>query len=118
MVNPGDLEKMVKQLERAGQDWVKAKLAAEQLEEDAKPYLASLENELESKGESGESKLERLAKGSPQFRKYIQQMCFARAESLKQKVRYEGFQALFEARRSEYALERVKLEKGVTHLGG
>ena len=117
MVNQGELEKMVVKLQRAGQDWVKAKLAAEQLEQDAKPYLASLQNELDN-GDTSEAKLERQAKGSKQYRDYIREMCLARAESLKAKVRYEGFQALFEAKRSEYALERVKLEKGVTHIGG
>lgn len=117
MVTQGELEKMVVQLEKAGQAWVKAKLCAEQLEEDAKPFLASLQNALDD-GETSEAKLERQAKGSKQYRDYIREMCLARAESLKQKVRYEGFQALFEAKRSELALDRVKLEKGVTHLGG
>ena len=117
MVNQGELEKMVVKLEQAGQAWVRAKLTADQLEEDAKPFLASLCNELDD-GEKSEAKLERQARGSKPYRDYIREMCLARAESLRQKVRYEGFQALFEAKRSELALDRVKLEKGVTHLGG
>ena len=117
MVTQGELEKMVVQLEKAGQAWVTAKLKADQLEEDQKPYLASLCNALDN-GETSEAKLDRQAKGSKEYRDYVRDMCLARTEALRQKVRYEGFQALFEAKRSEYALERVKLEKGITHLGG
>jgi len=117
MVTQGELEKMVVQLEKAGQAWVTARLKSDQLDEDAKPFLASLQNELDD-GNTSEAKLERQAKGSKQFRDYIREMCLARAESLKQKIRYEGFQALFEAKRSEMALERVKIEKGIFHTGG
>ena len=118
--NLTELERLVVDVQESGQAWVKAKLKADQLDEDAKPYLASLENEIEAqeKDSISEAKLERLAKGSQQYRGYIREMCLARGEALKKRVRYEGLQALFEAKRSEFSLEKVKIEKGIFHTGG
>ena len=111
-----ELESLVVQIEAAGRAWVDAKLKSDQLEEDAKPYLASIMNQ-NDKGDSSEAKLDRLARGSKEYRDFIADMCAKRAESLRKKVRYEGLQALFEAKRSEGALERVKIEKGISGFG-
>ena len=96
-------------------EWVEANFKASQLEEDRKPYLASLMNEFAGKTTEkiAESKLERMALGTPEYRKYITGMCAARADAERAKVEYEATLNWFEARRSEMALERSKIEKGI-----
>lgn len=103
----------------AGMAWIDAQLKARQLEEDSKPFLAALINELEPTfdGKVSESKLDRLARGSKAYREYILSMCAAWAEAQRLKVRYENLQMLLEARRSELAMERAKIEKGIFHEG-
>jgi hypothetical protein len=110
-------EGLVKSIHDSGMAWVEAKLKAEQLEEDCKPFLDAIKNEIQGNGNYTESRLEREARGSKQYRDYIIGMCAARAAALKAKVRYESWQNLFEARRTEAATERVKIEKGIYHEG-
>jgi hypothetical protein len=116
-MNEQNLEKLVKDFQSAGQDWVKAKLVADQLEEDKKSYFFALKNALDN-GELSEAKLDRLAGGSKEYREYIQRMCLARADMLSKKVRYDAFDKLFDAARSEKAYERAIVEKGIFHKGG
>ena len=115
--NSNELEAVVVRMETAGRAWVKAKLKADQLDDDTKSYLAAIMNELDDK-QTSEAKLDRLARGSKEFREFIRSAAIARADMLEKKVRYDGEQNLFEAKRSEYAMEREKIAKGVHHLGG
>ena len=115
--NLNELEAVVVRMETAGREWVKAKLLADQLDDDTKSYLASIMNELDD-GKTSEAKLDRLARGSKEFREFVRSAAIARADMLKKKVRYDGEQSLFEAKRSEYAMERSKIEKGIFHTGG
>jgi len=121
MTKLSEWEGLVKSIHDSGMAWVEAKLKAEQLEEDQKPYLASLINELEQSLSDdtrfSETMMDRKCRGSRQYREYIAGMCLARAAALKAKVKYESWQNLFEARRTEAATERVKLEKGIFHSG-
>lgn len=114
-----DLERLVKEIMKAGQDYVAAKLVSDQLQEDEKNFLAELQNNIEEsvKDKTSESKLERLARGSQAFRNYVTGRVTANAEMLRKKIRYESLQSLFEAKRSELSFERVKLEKGIFHEG-
>lgn len=115
-----DLEKLVVKIQEGGQEWVEAKLKSDQLDDGEKNYLAAIMNGLEQelKGEKlSETKLERLARGSPEFGQYLIGKCSAIAETSRKKIRYEALQNLFEARRSELALERAKIEKGIFELG-
>lgn len=116
-MNEITLDKLVKDCQDSGQDWVKSKLRADQLEEDQKSYLASLKNALDD-GQKSEAKLDRLALGSKEYREYIQSMVLARSDMLSKKVRYDAFDKLFEARRSDKAFERAIVEKGIYHRGG
>lgn len=111
------LEKFVRDYYEAGKVWVDAKLRADQLEEDCKPYLASIENALDD-GEKTEAKLEREAKGSKDFRDYVNRMVIARAEALRKKIRFEALGMLFEAKRSQKAFERETIKKGIFDQGG
>tara|TARA_Y100000034_G_C6856633_1_gene389378 strand:- start:229 stop:519 length:291 start_codon:yes stop_codon:yes gene_type:complete len=95
---------------------VEAKLNSDQLEEDQKPFLASLQNALDD-GSLSEAKLDRLARGSKEYRDYVRSMVLARAETLRKKVRYEALGNYYEAKRSEASLERSKIEKGIFHEG-
>lgn len=132
-----ELENLVVKIQEAGQEWIDAKLKADQLEEDQKSFLASLMNEIDKSYKPGtlvpvdgkggirtiqpekptESKLDRQARGSREYREYITSMCLARAEMLRKKVRYDALQSLFEAQRSTLALEREKIAKGIFHEG-
>jgi len=113
------LEKLVFQIQDAGVAWIEANLEATQLEEDKKPYLSSLTNALANPDKAqSETALNREAMGSEQYRRYIKSMCLAKAEAQRKRVRYDGLQMLFDARRSELALERAKIEKGIYHQGG
>lgn len=113
---PNGLEKLVEEYHAAGVAWIEARLAADQLEEDLKPYLAQLMNALDD-GETSEAKLDRLARGSKEFREYVRGMVTARAEAGRKKVRFEAVGMLWEAKRSQMAFEREKLAKGVFHMG-
>jgi len=117
MGNGNELENLVVRYQEAGQDWIKTRLVSDQLEEDLKPYLASLMNELDD-GDKSEAKLDREARGSKQFRDYVKNMVLARADTARKKVRYESLGMLWEAKRSELAMEREKLSKGIYHEGG
>jgi hypothetical protein len=112
-------EGLVKSIHDSGMEWVEAKLKADQLEEDQRPYLASLMNAIKSDGakELADSTRKRLAEGNEEYRKYIIGMCLARAAALKAKVKYESWVNMFEARRTEAATERVKIEKGIFERG-
>lgn len=109
-------DSLVAHLHDSGVAWVEAHLKASQLEEDQKPFLASIANEMDQ-GEFSEAKLERLAKGSAPYRDYIAGMCAARADALRKKVKYESWQNLFEARRTLAATERVKIDRGIFDRG-
>lgn len=116
----GTLERLVVEIQEAGQEWIEAKLRSDQLDDGEKNYLAALMNGLEEamKGvKISEAKLERLARGSAEFGQYVIGKCAAIAESSRKRVRYEALQNLWEARRSELAFERAKIEKGIFHIG-
>lgn len=110
------LEKTVIEYQQAGKAWVDSKLICDQLEEDQKSFLASLINELDD-DKASETKLERKARGSKQYRDYVANMCLARAEMLRKKVRFDAVGMLFDARRSEKAFEREAVKKGVFDSG-
>lgn len=110
------LEKTVIEYQQAGKAWVDSKLISDQLEEDQKSFLASLVNELDD-DKTSETKLERKARGSKQYRDYVTNMCLARAEMLKKKVRFDALGMLFESRRSELAFEREGIKKGIFESG-
>jgi len=115
-----NLESLVIEIQQAGQEWIEAKLRSDQLEDGEKNFLAALINSLDDamKGQKvSETKLERLARGSADFREYVTGKCCAIAETARKRVRYESLRDLFEARRSEFAFERAKLEKGIYHIG-
>jgi hypothetical protein len=115
-----NLERLVVEIQVAGQEWIEAKLKSDQLDDGEKNYLAALMNSLDDamKGTKiSESKLERLARGSPEFGNYVIGKVTAIAETGRKKVRYEALQNLWEAKRSELSFERVKIERGIYHEG-
>lgn len=121
-MSESSLEKLVTAIQKAGTDWIEAKLKSDQLEADEKNYLSALMNDLEqqlsaSTPKLSDTKLERLARGSPEFRQYVIGRVTATAETGRKKVRYESLQNLWEAKRSELAFEREKLAKGIYHQG-
>ena len=114
---------VLKDYHEAGKAWVDAKLKSDSLEEDQKPLLAALMNDIDHEaGKNGEkvseAKLDRLARGSKQYRDYNQGMVFAKADMLRKRVRFDAIGLYFEARRSEKAMEREMIAKGIFHEGG
>jgi hypothetical protein len=117
---PTNLEKLVIQIQEAGQEWIEAKLKSDQLDDGEKNYLAALMNGLEQQFKEtkiSESKLDRLARGTPEFGQYVIGKVAAIAETGRKKIRYEALQSLWEAKRSELAFEREKISKGIYHEG-
>jgi len=114
----GDLEALVVEVQTSGLDWIDAKLRSDQLEADEKNFLAALMNDLEKTFEKiGEGKLERLARGSEQFRDYVVGRVLAQSETGRKKVLYEAKMNVWEAKRSQLAFDRVKLERGLYQTG-
>lgn len=107
-----ELEKRIIFAEKAGQKWAELHAIAMQLEEDKKNYLAALINDIEAEhgNTMSESKLERMARGSKQYRDYIRNMCIAKGEELRAKVKYENARDYFEAGRSQESTEREKMK--------
>ncbi len=104
-----ELEKRIIFAEEAGQKWAEVHVIASQLAEDKANYLAALMNDLDD-GNISEKKLERMARGSKGFREYIKNMCIAKGEELRAKVRYENARDYFEAGRSQESTEREKMK--------
>jgi len=115
-----DLSRLIVEIQSAGQDWIKSKLKSDQLVDGEKNYLAALMNNLEMSADGrkmSEGKLERLARGAPEFGQYVTGKCTAVAETARKRVRYESLRDLFEARRSEMAFLRMQIEKGIFSEG-
>ena len=104
-----ELEERIHQAEALGQKWATIHESWLQLDEDKKNYLSSLMNDLDD-GEKSDVKLERLARGSKQFRDYVRLLCIAKGEELRAKVKYENARDLFEAARSKEATSREQLK--------
>ena len=104
-----ELEKRIIFAEEQGQKWAEIHQIWLQLDEDKKNYLSALMNDLDD-GEKSEAKLERLARGSKAFRDYVKNMCIAKGEELRSKVKYENARDYFEAGRSQESTEREKMK--------
>jgi hypothetical protein len=107
------LDKLVKEIQDAGMAWIEAQLEARQLEADTKPFLASLMNALTG----SEAARDREARGSKEFREYVKNANLAWAKAKRLEVRYENLKVLLDARRSELAMKRAKIEKGIFDRG-
>ena len=107
-----ELEKRIILAESLGQKWAEIHQIWLQLDEDKKNYLAALINDLEAAHSNAvsEAKLERLARGSKEFREYVKNMCIAKGEELRAKVKYENARDYFEAGRSQESTEREKMK--------
>jgi len=104
-----ELEKRIIFAEELGGKWAAIHQIWLQLDEDKKNYLSALMNDLDD-GEKSEAKLERLARGTKDFREYIKNMCIAKGEELRAKVRYDNARDYFEAGRSQESTEREKMK--------
>ncbi len=110
-----ELEKRIIRAEDLGQKHAAIYEVWLQLDEDKKNYLSALMNDIEAATDHKdekmtEAKLERLARGSKEFREYIKNMCIAKGEELRARVKYENARDYFEAGRSQEATEREKMK--------
>lgn len=107
-----ELEKRIIFAEELGEKWADLHAIVMQLEEDKKNYLAALINDLEAGHANtvSETKLERLARGSKQYRDYIRNMCLAKGEELRARVKYENARDFFEAGRSQESTAREQMK--------
>jgi len=104
-----ELEKRIIFAEELGGKWAAIHQIWLQLDEDKKNYLSALMNDLDD-GDTSEAKLERKARGSKEFRDYVKNMCIAKGEELRAKVKYENARDYFEAGRSQESTEREKMK--------
>ena len=111
MQNLSLLERRVIKAEKWGEEYARIHAKWLQLDEDKKSFLAALMNGLDD-GAMSESKLERLARATKEYRDYVATLALAKGEEIRAKVRYENSRDLFEAARSQEATERAK----ITHL--
>jgi hypothetical protein len=116
------LEHWVVEYQKAGQEWVAAKLKADQLDDFTKSLVAKIENAFEETArEAGEkiseSKLERLAFGSQQYQQHIKAANMARSEMLSKRVRFDAMDKWFEAKRSGLSFEKEIIKKGIFNQG-
>lgn len=119
-MQPDNLEKWVVEYQAAGQDWVKAKLQADQLDEATKSLLASLMNAVEeSRNEkTSESKLERKALDSDVYRNHVKAVNLAKSEMLSKRVRFDAMDKWWESKRSGLSFEKEIIKKGIFQTGG
>jgi hypothetical protein len=103
------LEQRIVTAEKYGKEWADKYEVWLQLDESKKNFLASLMNDLDS-GDMSEAKLERLARGSKEFKDFITNLCLAKGQELRSKIRYENAVAFYEAGRTQQANERVKMQ--------
>src|SRR6188508_2360773 len=115
----GEFDAALAKQHDAGIAWANAKLIADQLEEDAKPFLDSLQNRIDqdANGEHSEAKLKRMAQGSGEYRVYLKGMCEARAAANRARLEYDAAIAWFEGRGSKLGLIRANIEKGIFERG-
>lgn len=104
---PTELEKRIVRAEKLGQQWVNAVEIYDQLEESRKNVLADLQNALDD-GYKSESKLEREARGSNEWKQFVKNLVTAKAAMLRLKVTYEAAVAYYEAARTAEASRRVE----------
>ncbi len=110
-----ELEKRIIFAEEAGQKWAGIHEIWLQLDEDKKNYLSAIMNDIEAATDHKdekmtEAKLERLARGSKEFREYVKNMCIAKGEELRAKVKYENARDYFEAGRSQESTAREQMK--------
>jgi len=107
-----ELEKRIILAESLGQKWAELHAIWLQLDEDKKGYLSALMNDIEAAHGNtiSESKLERMARGSKQYRDYIRNMCIARGEELRAKIKYTNALNFFEAGRSAESTAREQMK--------
>ena len=110
------LESLSYLIEEKGKEWNKAKQTAERLDELRKILLAEIQNREEllaiadgSQKAPSETKLERLARGSAEFRSHAESVVVAKKAANDIFMEYEALKNLFDAKRSEMALERAKV---------
>ena len=109
------LESLSYQIEEKGKEWNTAKQVAERADELRKILLADIQNRHEAgviqhdpKAKISETKLERIARGSGEFRDHIEETVGAKKDANDKYMEYEALKNLFDAKRSEMALERAR----------
>mgnify|MGYP006957736573 FL=1 len=113
------LIRIVDAWKKQGDLYAELRLQSDQLEGDEKNFLAALMNSVEKADETAksEAKLERLARGSAEYRDYCRGVALARAATLKAKVRFDALYALLECHRTIAATDRAKINARIDHVG-
>lgn len=88
----------------AGESWAEANYAAELLEETKKTLVSQLSTE---SGETSISAKEAFALRHPSYKIHVQNMCEARRDANKAKVKYDSLKTWVEVVRTKEANERA-----------
>jgi len=105
------LEEIVLEAESVGKRWAKANQIAKRLRELVKHKLYKIATNiaLNAKKNISEASLQRMAYMSDEYEQFISEVTEAEAEAQKLKIEYDALLNLFEAMRSEYSLEKAKM---------
>ena len=109
------LDSLSYSIEEKGKEWNAAKQIAERADELRKILLADIQNRHEAgvmqydpKAKISETKLDRIARGSDEFKEHIEVVVESKKDANDKYMEYEALKNLFDAKRSEMALERAR----------
>ena len=121
MSEPSQLEQLALAIQEADDAHEAAKLVSDQLKADELNYLSALMNALEQREFVGQkisdSKLERIVRGTEEFRAYVRGRVLAEAKTLHLKNKRDNLKVQWESERSDQSLERQKYASGIYKVG-
>ena len=113
-----NLQDWITAMDAQGMEMVDLRLAWEQLDLDEKPYLAATVQSYRARNISAsEEKLKSLALADTNYRDYLRALALAHHRFLQAQVRYNSLCSAYEAKRTEHATQRAKINMGVFHEG-
>ena len=112
-----ELEKRIVAAQKAGQAWAVADGRYFLLDETKKSVLADLMRESDVEGNTSEAKLERMARSSDEWKKFVAGLAAAKTAALSARVRHESLIAWYEAERTKESTRRTEIARGLFSEG-
>ncbi|MDD9950093.1 MAG: hypothetical protein OXT67_00880 [Zetaproteobacteria bacterium] len=103
------LEEIVQLTNKAGVEYTEAKQQADRLEL-LKPTQKALAMDRADDGEISEARIKRKAEIDPEYVAYLEQLAAAKARADRQRIRYDSFKNLFDARRSTLSYKKAEMK--------
>lgn len=103
------LEDIVRLTNKAGIEYTEAKQQAEYLEL-MKPTQKAMAMDRIDDGNQSEARIKRKAEIDPEYIGFLERLAHAKARSDRQRIRYDSFKNLFEARRSSLSYKKAEMK--------